>query len=319
QLSCDGFLAQLVAQRSAQDLADIRLGELAAEIHPLRHLVSRELLAAVVDDLLLGDVVVLPDDEERHDLARSLVRLRDGRDLEHAWMRRGDAFDFVRIDVETGYEDHVLLAILDVHEAFFVHATDITRSQPIPEHDLRGLVRTVPVASHHLRTTHADLADLADTELVASIVANADFGGRNRQTDGAVEVERRRERIDAGCGRSLGQPPGLRQHIARDLLPVLRDGPLYRHTAAEGDAQLAEIHFREAGRVQQGIEERVDAADVAELVLLQLLHERAEIPRIHDEDIARAELDEDAPIRGEGEDMVERQRRDDRVATGSRI
>src|SRR2546430_17480923 len=66
-------------------------------------------------------------------------------------------------------------------------------------------------------------------------------------------------RIDAGRGRGLGETPGLREHAARPLFPALRDGCLHRHAAAERHLQLAEIEPPEARRVQQRVDERVDA------------------------------------------------------------
>ena len=46
------------------------------------------------------------------------------------------------------------------------------------------------------------------------------------------------ERIDARGRRGLGQTPRLRQHVARDFLPVLGHRALHGHAAAERDAQL---------------------------------------------------------------------------------
>src|SRR5690606_37490703 len=43
-----------VAQRAAQDLADVGLGQLVAELDGLRDLVTREVLAAVREDGFLG-------------------------------------------------------------------------------------------------------------------------------------------------------------------------------------------------------------------------------------------------------------------------
>ena len=49
-----------------QDLPDIRLRQLVPEIHVLRHLVSRQRLAAVLDRSLLRERRILPHDEHRH-------------------------------------------------------------------------------------------------------------------------------------------------------------------------------------------------------------------------------------------------------------
>src|SRR5262245_8645298 len=104
-------------------------------------------------------------------------------------MRYGDALDLVRVHVEAGYEDHVFLAILDEHETALIDAADITGSQHIlPDHYLRSLVRTVPVTIHDLGAAHADLADDVDAELLAVVIADADFRGRDGQTDRPIEI-----------------------------------------------------------------------------------------------------------------------------------
>ena len=51
---CRRFLPQLIAQRAAQNFADVRLRQLLSEVHMSRDLVARELCARVIDHLLLG-------------------------------------------------------------------------------------------------------------------------------------------------------------------------------------------------------------------------------------------------------------------------
>ena len=63
---------------------------------------------------------------------------------------------FIRVHIEAGHENHVLLAIFDVNEALFIHATDIARTQPaVGQHYLRGLVGSIPVATLNLRRPKA--------------------------------------------------------------------------------------------------------------------------------------------------------------------
>ena len=224
-------------------------------------------------------------------------------------MRHGDALDLVRVHVEAGHVDHVLLAVLDVDEAALVHAADVAGAQPaVGQHHLRGLLRAVPVALHDLGSAYADLAGLADGQHVAVVVGDADLGRGDRQTDGVVELLG--DRVDAGAGRGLGETPGLRQDAAGHLLPAFGDRALHGHAAAQGAAQRAEVHRLEAGGVQQRVEERVHARDVGELVLLQFLHEAREVARVRDEDIGPAEPQEHDAVPGEREDVVQRQRRD---------
>ena len=64
--------------------------------------------------------------------------------------------------------------------------------------------------------------------------------------------------------------------------------------------------------MQQRIEQRVHAADERELVLAQLGDEGREIPRVGDEDVAPAKHDEQQAVRGQREDVIQRQRGDQR-------
>ena len=61
---------------AAQDLADIGLGQLLAELDMLGPLVGGQLVLGELDDLLGGHLVVLLDHEDLGDLARLLVRAR---------------------------------------------------------------------------------------------------------------------------------------------------------------------------------------------------------------------------------------------------
>src|SRR5439155_25765494 len=131
----------------------------------------------------------------------------------------------VRVYVESGDQDHVLLAVLDVDEPARVHVADVAGAQPPPgEHHLGGLVGAIPVAARHLRAADADLADLPELEVPAVVVLDRDLGGWDRQADRAVE--RRAGWIYAGRGRGLGETPGLREPAASHLFPALRDGCL---------------------------------------------------------------------------------------------
>src|SRR5579883_1266893 len=89
------------SQLLPQYLPDVALRQFLAEVDVFRHLVASEGFAAVLDDILLGELRVLWDDVQGDDLAGVLVRLSDGGALEDAWMRGSDGFDFVGIDVET--------------------------------------------------------------------------------------------------------------------------------------------------------------------------------------------------------------------------
>ena len=79
--------------------------------------------------------------------------------------------DLVRVDVEAGHENHVLLAIDDVEIAAFIHAPDIAGTQPAIGGDgLGGFFGALPIAGHDLRPTDADFAHLALRQQIAVIV-----------------------------------------------------------------------------------------------------------------------------------------------------
>ena len=179
---------------AAQDLADVRFRQLAAELDFARALVAGEIRPAMREHVAAAErCCILAHDEKLHRFARLAVRHADCRALEHAGVHRDDAFDFVRIDVEARHEDHVLLSVDDAHEAALVHRADVAGFEvAVGRHGLRGLVGTLPVSCHDLRSLDADLARLTGPHVVARLVAQHDVGRGNRQPDRAVELGRGR-------------------------------------------------------------------------------------------------------------------------------
>src|SRR5689334_8658787 len=112
-----GGLAVL-AQRAAQDFADVGLWQLAAELDVLRPLVAGELAPAMLENILLGEVRVLLDHVDLRHFARVRVGHADHGALEHAGVHRHHLLDLVRENLEAGDDDHVLLAVNDADEAF---------------------------------------------------------------------------------------------------------------------------------------------------------------------------------------------------------
>src|SRR4030095_11466417 len=76
----------LVAQFAAQDLADIGLGQFGPELDLLGDLVGGELRAAILDDFLGREVLILLDDERLHRLTRFRIRNPDHGAFQHARM-----------------------------------------------------------------------------------------------------------------------------------------------------------------------------------------------------------------------------------------
>src|SRR5690606_31859071 len=299
-----------VAQLAPEDLADVGLRQLGAELHHLGLLVAGEVDPAVALDRLGGQVRVLAHDHHLDRLARAFVRYPDGGDLEHAGHGGDHVLDLVRVYVEARDQDHVLLAVDDVEEALLVHLGHVAGVQPASRiDDLGGLLGAVPVAGHDLRAADTQLADLADRQSAAFLVLDTGVGGGDGQADRAVVVGQVHG-VDAGGRRSLGQAVGLDQGDAGDLLPALGHRPLHRHAAAQGQVQAGEVHLVEAGGIEQTVEQGVDAGDGSEPDLAQLLDEALHVARVGDQVVQAAVLHEHQAVRGQREDVVQRQRGD---------
>src|ERR1700694_6173145 len=102
-------------------------------------------------------------------------------------MHRHHRFDFVRIHVEPGDQDHVLLAVDDAHVTTLVDYADVAGREPTITVDyFRRLFRPLPIARHHLRPLDADLTAVAERDIFALVVAQDQIGRRNRHADRAV-------------------------------------------------------------------------------------------------------------------------------------
>src|SRR5215468_5974868 len=78
--------------------------------------------------------------------------------------------DLARIHVETAADDQVLLPIDDVEEAVAVLHSQIACVEPAVPDRVRGRVRALPVALHHIVPADGDLTDLAGRQVAAHAV-----------------------------------------------------------------------------------------------------------------------------------------------------
>ena len=128
--SCRRFL-RLVAQLAPQDLADVGLRQLGAELDVARHLVAGEVRrgsaaarprrSALASFFTTKSFTASPDFSSGTPTAAHSSTPR---------MHRDHALDLVRIHVEAGHQDHVLLAVDDRHEAALVHHADVAGREP---------------------------------------------------------------------------------------------------------------------------------------------------------------------------------------------
>src|SRR4051794_17104748 len=117
---------RFVAQFTAQDLADRRLGQVVPELDDLRPLVTGEIGLAVGAHRRLRDARILPDDDELDRLAGLGVGDADRGALEDPRHLRDDILDLVRVDVEAADQDHVLLAVDYPEVAALIDDADVT-------------------------------------------------------------------------------------------------------------------------------------------------------------------------------------------------
>ena len=71
----------------------------------------------------------------------------------------------------------------------------------------------------------------------------------------------------------------------------------------------------EAGCVQQSVEQRVDAGDEGERILLQLRDHGGEVARVDDQHVLPAQAREQQAVRRQREDVIQRNRRDQRAGS----
>src|SRR5690606_9108836 len=118
-LACTPALRQfLLAELPAEELERRAPGERLTKLYLTRNLVGRHAFAAVPQEILRGCGGSRRQDHERlHRLAAPLVRHSDGARFRDRGMEREHFVDLVRIDVESGSFDHVLLAPHDAEVA----------------------------------------------------------------------------------------------------------------------------------------------------------------------------------------------------------
>ncbi len=226
-------------------------------------------------------------------------------------MLRDRGLDLVRIDLEAGHRDHVLLAVHDACVALLVHDADVAGpKEPIGRHRIARLVGLAPVPQHDLRPANPDLATFSERHLVAGIVQDRDVRRRQRQPDGT--------RIRGGIGgidrrhrRRLGQAVALDQRPARDLQPAFGHLLLHGHPAAQRQPQAREIQARKVLVVRQRVEQRIDAGKHIHRRLAPRIDERRLVARIDDEHVAHARVQGIKTAHRHGEHVIERQRADD--------
>ena len=116
-----------------------------------------------------------------------------------------DDLDFPGIDVLAAADDHVLGPVDQDQVAVVVEVTDVAGVQPAVDDGLRGLLRSVQVATHHVVALDDNLAGLTVGDRAARLVDDPDGLPGQRQSYGA-RFAGTVQRVDRTGARSLCRP-----------------------------------------------------------------------------------------------------------------
>ena len=217
-------------------------------------------------------------------------------------------FNFIRIDVKAGNQNHIFFAIDDAQEPFVINHRDIPRVKPAVFDDFIRRVRALPVSQHHLRPLHAQLARLACWHLVALVIHQFYIGRGNGQPDtAAVIIDIMR--VHADQRRALGQTVAFKQILSGQFHPTFCNRVLYRHTAASRKVQRREVQLLEFFVVQQGVKQGVNAGHRSKRIFRQLFHHARNVARVSDEQVLPAQFNKQQTVHSQRENVIQRQRR----------
>ena len=227
-------------QLGLRDLVERVPGQRVDEPHLARHLVARQPLAAVRDQLLLGRLAGEHDECEAG-LTPALVRNADDGGLRDGRMLVEDVLDLGGIDVLAAGDDHVLRPAHDPVVALLVAGGHVAGQQPpVGERGL-GRLEIAPVAGEDVRAPDDELA-LGDAleQLSGLGIAQRDvdvwirLAGEPALAGGVLGRQAEHVR------RRLGQPVALNDLDAA-LLPGLEQRLGHRRTADDGAAEAREV------------------------------------------------------------------------------
>ena len=125
-----------------------------------------------------------------------------------------------------------------------------------------------------------------------------------------VPIPRVANRIDADDRRRLGQAITFDQLGAGDFAPAHGDRALHRRSAADREFELAEIESGEVRIVDQRVEQRVDAGHGGDARPRDGADQSLDVARIGNEHASSAHQRKGQQVRGQREDVIERQRRE---------
>src|ERR1700722_6990750 len=102
-----------------------------------------------------------------HELAPLWIRYPKDRCLTYGRMLVNDGFDLSGIHILAARDDHVFQPIQNVNKALSILTADVAGTKhPVPKCEL-GLIETLPVSVHHIRTTDDQLTRLSYRDILA--------------------------------------------------------------------------------------------------------------------------------------------------------
>src|SRR6185437_11475738 len=147
-----------LAQQELLDLARRRLRQFA-EHDALRHLESREMPAAMLDQLAGLDASArFQFDERARRFAPARIGFRDDRRAEDRRVTVQHVLDFERADVLAARDDDVLRSVADLHVAVGLQHREVAGVEPAAGKRLVGRRRILEVALHRDVAAKHDLA-----------------------------------------------------------------------------------------------------------------------------------------------------------------
>ncbi|MNG89782.1 hypothetical protein D3C79_486560 [compost metagenome] len=167
----------------------------------------------------------------------------------------------------------------------------------------------LPIAFHDLRPLDAQLATLAQRHFIAIVIDHLERRACYRNPHGA-QPRQLTVRVGAGHRRGFGQAIAFDDATTGQALPTFSGGLDQRGATGVGHLQRGEVQLPEARMIHQRDEQGVQPDQARKAPLAQLLDEARDIARVGDEYVVVAGDHHAHAIRGEGIDVIERQRRD---------
>ena len=294
--------------------------QLVEETHLLRHLVTRDPVAAVLQDRAVVEVrPILEDHVGAACLAPFGIRDPDHCVLEHAVELVDGVLDLHGVDVLAARDEHVLPAIHDVVVAVLVHPSRVAGVEPpvlgerIPVH-----VRAVPVTGGDVRPADHQLPGLVRAQGASSLVDDLELGVHHREAGRAGLRERVLHVEDETERAGLGHAPELLQGGALPRV-ALQEREGSRRAPDPEENQVVEVRIIEPRLLGRHEEVRRHAEGMGDRGVA-VREDAEEMPRVEGphHDVCSAGMEDGVRVDVEPPG-VERRKEDEVARTGTHL